>query len=183
MTKIFQKKCRDSSRMMMLFYFIFDLFFVFSLPKREKQLTVHIDLLSRFVRHVKINSVLLAASFTGAHVFQHPFWFSLSFSLLLLVAILHGTYSLAFHITTPWNGNLKSADILYFLSMLLEKYPLNNQQTGGVTSDGTAETPQFTKHVNTIHPEPEIHEQIYMTKGYGTLCTTTSTFSLTLSAL
>ena len=37
--------------------------------------------------------------------------------------------------------------------------------------------------VNTIHPEPEIHEQIYMTKGYGTLCTTTSTFSLTLSAL
>ena len=37
--------------------------------------------------------------------------------------------------------------------------------------------------VNTIHPEPEIHEQIYMTKGYGTLCTTTSTFSPTLSAL
>ena len=37
--------------------------------------------------------------------------------------------------------------------------------------------------VNTIHPEPEIHEQIYMTKGYGTLCTTTSTLSLTLSAL
>ena len=37
--------------------------------------------------------------------------------------------------------------------------------------------------VNTIHPEPEIHEQIYMTKGYGTLCTTTSTFSTTLSAM
>ena len=37
--------------------------------------------------------------------------------------------------------------------------------------------------VNTIHPEPEIHEQIYMTKGYGTLCTTTSTFSPMWSAL
>ena len=35
-------------------------------------------------------------------------------------------------------------------------------------------------NVNTIHPEPEIHEQIYMTKGYGTMCTTTSTFSPTL---
>ena len=34
--------------------------------------------------------------------------------------------------------------------------------------------------VNTIHLEPEIHEHIYVTKGYGTLCTTTSTFSPTL---
>ena len=63
-----------------------------------------------------------------------------------LYAIVRGNMSLAVHITTPWNGNLKSADILYFVSMLLEIYPLNNQQTGGVTSDGTAETPQFTKH-------------------------------------
>ena len=37
---------------------------------------------------------------------------------------------------------------------------------------GEAEAP-VRRHdvsgVNTIHPEPEIHEQIYMTKGYGTL--------------
>ena len=40
-----------------------------------------------------------------------------------------------------------------------------------------------TGGVNTIHPEPEIHEHIYMIKGYGTMCTTTSTFSTTLSAM
>ena len=39
--------------MTMLFYFMFDMFFVFSLPKREKQN----DLLNRLFRHVKINSV------------------------------------------------------------------------------------------------------------------------------
>ena len=37
--------------------------------------------------------------------------------------------------------------------------------------------------VNTIHLKPEIHEQIYVTKGYGKLCTTTSTFSPMLGAL
>ena len=37
--------------------------------------------------------------------------------------------------------------------------------------------------VNTIHPEPEIHEHIYMTKGYGTMCTIPNTFSTTLSAM
>ena len=50
-----------------------------------------------------------------------------------------------------------------------------------VTADGTLLSP--TGGVNTIHPEPEIHEHIYMTKGYGTLCTTTSTFSPTLRPL
>ena len=39
------------------------------------------------------------------------------------------------------------------------------------------------KSVNTIHPEPEIHEHIYVTKGYGTMCTTSSTFSPTLRPL
>ena len=28
------------------------------------------------------------------------------------------------------------------------------------------------KDVNTIHPEPEIHEHFMIQKGYGTLCTT-----------
>ena len=46
--------------------------------------------------------------------------------------------------------------------------------------DSKRSLPSPTGSVNTIHPEPEIHEQIYMTKGYGTLCTTTSTFSPTL---
>ena len=36
--------------------------------------------------------------------------------------------------------------------------------------------------VNTIPPEPEIHEQIYMTNGYGKVCTTISTFSTSVSA-
>ena len=38
-------------------------------------------------------------------------------------------------------------------------------------------------NVNTIHLEPEIHEQIYVTKGYGTLCTTPSTFSLYIETI
>ena len=36
--------------------------------------------------------------------------------------------------------------------------------------------------VNTIHPEPEIHEQNMTTNGYDKMCTTTSTFSPILSA-
>ena len=43
--------------MTMLSFFMFDMFFVFLLPKREKQLTVQIGLLNRLFRHVKINSV------------------------------------------------------------------------------------------------------------------------------
>ena len=31
------------------------------------------------------------------------------------------------------------------------------------------------ENVNTIHPEPEIHEHFYDTKGYGTMCTTSIT--------
>ena len=50
-----------------------------------------------------------------------------------------------------------------------------------VTADGSLPSP--TEGVNTIHPEPEIHEQIFMTKGYGTMCTTTSTFSPTLEPM
>ena len=50
-----------------------------------------------------------------------------------------------------------------------------------VTADGSLLSP--TGGVNTIHPEPEIHEQIKMTKGYGTLCTTSCTFSTTRSAM
>ena len=34
-----------------------------------------------------------------------------------------------------------------------------------VTADGSLLSP--TEGVNSIHPAPEIHEQIYMTKGYG----------------
>ena len=37
--------------------------------------------------------------------------------------------------------------------------------------------------VNTIHPEPEIHEHFMIQKGYGTLCTTSSTLSPTLRPL
>ena len=40
-----------------------------------------------------------------------------------------------------------------------------------------------SKCVNTIHPQPEIHEHIYMTKGYGTMCTTSCTSSTTLRPL
>ena len=38
-----------------------------------------------------------------------------------------------------------------------------------VTVDGSLLSP--TGGVNTIHPEPEIHEHICVTKGYGTMCT------------
>ena len=37
--------------------------------------------------------------------------------------------------------------------------------------------------VNTIHPAPEIHEHFMIHKGYGTLCTTSSTLSPTLRPL
>ena len=37
--------------------------------------------------------------------------------------------------------------------------------------------------VNIIPPEPEFHEQIYMTNGYDKMCTTTSTFSPILRPL
>ena len=37
--------------------------------------------------------------------------------------------------------------------------------------------------VNTIHPAPEIHEHFMIHKGYGTLCTTSSTLSSTLRPL
>ena len=50
-----------------------------------------------------------------------------------------------------------------------------------VTADGSLLSP--TGGVNTIHPAPEIHEHIYDTTGYGTLCTTSSTLSPTLRPL
>ena len=52
-------------------------------------------------------------------------------------------------------------------------------------TDGAFVRPLFCESVsvNTIHPEPEIHEHIYDTKGYGTLCTTSSTFPTTRSAM
>ena len=61
-----------------------------------------------------------------------------------------------------------------------QKYKGRVVLRGDIVKDDSGSDAVFT--VNTIHPEPEIHEQIFMTKGYGTLCTTTSTFSLTLSA-
>ena len=61
-----------------------------------------------------------------------------------------------------------------------QKYKGRVVLRGDIVKDDSGSNAVFT--VNTIHPEPEIHEQIFMTKGYGTLCTTTSTFSLTLSA-
>ena len=62
-----------------------------------------------------------------------------------------------------------------------QKYKGRVVLRGDIVKDDSGSDAVFT--VNTIHPEPEFHEQIFMTKGYGTLCTTTSTFSLTLSAL
>ena len=50
-----------------------------------------------------------------------------------------------------------------------------------VTADGSLLSP--TAGVNIIHPAPEIHEHIYDTTGYGTLCTTSSTLSPTLRPL
>ena len=76
---------------------------------------------------------------------------------------------------------------------VIRSSPDDHQSSGGVENyqkqlQGQVRTLQavvqeHTKYVNTIHPEPEIHKHIYMTKGYGTLCTTTSTFSKTLSAM
>ena len=43
--------------------------------------------------------------------------------------------------------------------------------------------PNATDHVNTIHPEPEIHEHFMIQKGYGTLCTISCTISTTRSAM
>ena len=40
-----------------------------------------------------------------------------------------------------------------------------------------------TQLVNTIHPAPEIHEHFMIHKGYGILCTTSSTLSPTLRPL
>ena len=50
-----------------------------------------------------------------------------------------------------------------------------------VTADGSLLSP--TRGVNTIHPAPEIHEHFMIQKSYGTLCTTSSTFSPTLRPL
>ena len=50
-----------------------------------------------------------------------------------------------------------------------------------VTADGSLLSP--TGGVHGIHLAPEIHEHIYDTTGYGTLCTTSSTLSPTLRPL
>ena len=50
-----------------------------------------------------------------------------------------------------------------------------------VTADGSLLSP--TGGVNTIHPAPDIHELFMIHKGYGILCTTSSTLSPTRSTM
>ena len=50
-----------------------------------------------------------------------------------------------------------------------------------VTADGSLPSP--TGGVNTIPPEPELHEQMTMTNGYEKVCSTTSTLPTSVRPL
>ena len=102
-----------------------------------------------------------------------------------------------------WNHLLTLSNISHFRSTAciaaMAKRAHQESGEGRVTAKSrpmmnlTARTPSFvssstsnpgmTSYVNTIHPEPEIHEHFMIHKGYGTLCTTSSTFSPTLRPL